>query len=548
MTRTLLDTLRATNVADRVGPLAKPADAALLEEWQRQGVRFASSSDRLTSRYYDAVRELFDCIAPAADQAPILHEGGIYHGCWLESTGTINAELLSRFLPSITTATYSAFAQYQRDDGLFPYKITPSGPAFNQIQLVTPLARSVWNHFRLNRLDTDWLSQMFGAMARYDGWLARYRDTLGTGAVEAFSTYDTGHDLSSRFWHVPDSPFGNDPTRYDPDNPILPFIAPDLTANVACQRDYLGAIADHLGGDGNAWRSKADASRRALYEQCYDPNDAFFYDRDRHGRIVRIQSDNLLRVLACEIGDAESFAEALERYLLNTRKFFAKFPLTSIALDDPRFDPTFGQNSWNGPTNFLTLIRTPHAFEQHGHHTELSWIIQPALSALFAADRFPQTLNPFSGEAGFTEKYSPAILCLLDFVERLSGILPRPEGTLWFTGLLPKPATHRYELWQTAYARRVDGVEFELLNGLEQSQVWRDGEPIGRFPAGIRIVTDRSGTLLEIIGVTSRTVSGTVEWDGRAIPIAIAPNERWRLAGGGFEPISSPVMVLPNYG
>ena len=94
----------------------------------------------LGGRYYDAVRELFDCIAPAADDTPILHEGGIYHGCWLESTGTINAELLSRFLPSVTTATYSTFARYQREDGLLPYKVTPQGPAFNQIQLVTPLA------------------------------------------------------------------------------------------------------------------------------------------------------------------------------------------------------------------------------------------------------------------------------------------------------------------------------------------------------------------------------------------------------------------------
>lgn len=547
MSHSLLDRLRAVDVAQKTGPLAKPANAALLEEWQRSGVRFVSSADRLTDRYYDAVRELFDCIAPAADETPILHEGGIYHGCWLESTGTINAELLSRFLPSVTTATYSAFARYQRDDGLFPYKVTPQGPAFNQIQLVTPLARSVWNHFRLNRLDTDWLTEMFGAMSRYDAWLARHRDTLGTGAVEAFSTYDTGHDLSSRFWHVPDSPFANDPTRYDPDNPILPFIAPDLTANVACQRDYLGAIADHLGGDGNEWRQKAEASRTALFAQCHDPDDAYFYDSDRHGRMVRIQSDNLLRVLACEIGDADGFANALERYLLNSRKFFAKFPLTSIALDDPRFDPNFGQNSWDGPTNFLTLIRTPHAFEHHGHHVELSWIMQPTLSALFAADRFPQTLNPFTGAAGFTEKYSPSILCLLDYVERLSGILPRPEGDLWFTSLLPKPATHRYEQWETAYARSVDGVEFESVNTPESSEVYRDGDRLGSFPSGIRVVTDRSGSLLGIVGLTSRTVSGEIEWEGVSRRFEIGPNERQTPTGRGFERSAGPKMVLPSY-
>jgi len=542
----LLDRLRAVDVAEKIGPLAKPANAVLLEEWQGSGLRFVSSADRLTDRYYDAVRELFDCIAPAADETPILHEGGIYHGCWLESTGTINAELLSRFLPSVTTATYSAFARYQRDDGLFPYKVTPQGPAFNQIQLVTPLARSVWNHFRLNRLDAGWLTEMFGAMSRYDAWLARHRDTLGTGAVEAFSTYDTGHDLSSRFWHVPDSPFANDPTRYDPDNPILPFIAPDLTANVACQRDYLGAIADHLGGDGNAWRQKAEASRVALYEQCFDPDDFFFYDRDRHGRLVRVQSDNLLRVLACEVGDADGFAEALARYLLNTRKFFAKFPLTSIALDDPRFDPTFGQNSWNGPTNFLTLIRTPHAFEHHGRHVELSWIMQPTLSALFDADRFPQTLSPYTGQAGFTEKYSPSILCLLDFIERLSGIAPRPDGAIWFTSLLPKPALHKHENWETGYARRVGGTSYELINTALGGEIYRNGELTCRFPAGIRVMLDQSGALLGLVCVTSRQVDGVLTFQGQDHAFRILPNEQIAFESGSWSRIASPGLVLPS--
>lgn len=547
MTHDLLDALRRQDVGAEIGPLAKPADAALLDEWRASGVRFVSSAPRLTKRYYDAVRELFDCIAPAADETPILHEGGIYHGCWLESTGTINAELLSRFLPSVTTATYSAFARYQREDGLFPYKVTPQGPAYNQIQLVTPLARSVWNHFLLNGLGKEWLATMFSAMGRYDDWLAQNRNTRGTGAVEAFCAYDTGHDLSSRFWHVPDSPFGNDPARYDPDNPILPFIAPDLTANVACQRDYLGRVADEVSHDGNDWRSKAESSRKALFEQCFDPNDDLFYDRDRHDRFVHIQSDVLLRVLACEIGDSDFFRSALERYLLNTRKFFAKFPLTSIALDDPRFDSTFGQNSWNGPTNFLTLIRTPHAFEHHGHDVELTWIMQPVLSALFAADRFPQTLNPHTGEAGFTEKYSPSILCLLDYVERLSGILPRPDGMVWLTGLLPKPADHRYECWETAYSRTIGGITFELLNAADESLFYRNGELACRFPNGLRLVTDRAGALFAIEGLSSRTITGTVTYADRAFAFAIAPNERQRFTGDGFEHLSSPGLVLPKY-
>src|SRR5690606_18820276 len=223
VTEDLLATLRANDIAGAIGPLGKPADAALLDEWQRSGVRFVSKAPKLTARYYQAVRELFDCIAPSADDTPILHEGGIYHGCWLESTGTINAELLSRFIPSVAERTFAGFAAHQREDGLLPYKLTQDGATFAQIQLVTPLARSVWTHYQLNGRDRSYLAKMYEAMSHYDEWLATWRNTRGTGGVEAFCCYDTGHDLSPRFWHIPDSPLHNDPKAYDTGNPLLPL-------------------------------------------------------------------------------------------------------------------------------------------------------------------------------------------------------------------------------------------------------------------------------------------------------------------------------------
>jgi hypothetical protein len=548
VTHALLEALRASPLTVRLGPLVRPEHQTLLDEWQSSGVNFVSSSDRLTARYAQAVRELFDCIGPAADDTPILHEGGIYHGCWLESTGTINAEILSRFLPSIAEATFLAFARHQRDDGLFPYKMTAAtGPKYSQIQLVSPLARSVWTHARLNNPDTPWLRTMYAAMARYDAWIAQYRDTQGTGAVEAFSTYDTGHDLSSRFWHVADSPFQNDPTAYDPDSPILPFIAPDLTANIACQRHYLADIAISLGEESQHWTERATASTDALFRECFDADDAMFYDKDKHGRHVRIQSDVLLRVLACEIGDGALCRTALERYLLNTRKFFARFPLTSIALDDPRFDPNPGQNSWNGPTNFLSLIRTPHAFEHHGHHTELTWIMQPVLDALIHAENFPQTLNPYTGAAGFTEKYSPSILCMLDYIERLCGIAPRPDGSVWFTSLLPKPTLHQHQTWETAYSRVIDGIRYELVNSEHGGEIYRNGTLHVRTPAGLRVCLDRVGKLTGVTCVTAREVTGSLWYNGTELAISATANQHLSFDGSDFHVGDDPGLVLPQY-
>jgi hypothetical protein len=536
----LLGRLRGIDLGKELG--SNP----LGEAWAQSGVRFVARSDRYTSRYYQAARELFDCIKPAADDEPILHEGGVYHGCWLESTGTINTELLSRFLPEIATATFEAFATHQREDGLIPYKLTPQGPGFSQIQLVTPLARCVWNHYRLNNPGREWLAQMYRAMSRFDEWLASYRNTLGTGAVEAFCTYDTGHDLSPRFWHVSDTPLENDAARVDPDNPVLPFVAPDLTANVACQRRYLALIAGELGEEQN-WSERAGQTEQALYEQCFHPEDGFFYDRDRHGQVVRLQSDVLLRVLACEIGDSAFFAESLRRYLLNTRKFFPKYPFTSIALDDPRFDPAFDHNSWGGPSNFLSIIRAPHAFEHHGHHAELTWVMQPILATLADMETFPQTLNPFTGKAGFTEKYSPSILCFLDFVERLSGIMPRPDGTLWFSGLVPKSVVHRYESHETAYSRTVAGMHFEFVNAGGKSQVYRDGELIYCFPNGLRLITDRQGNLVALVSLLPQAITAHVETTGGDLAFCLEPNEEAVLEAGMFRSRFHPGIVYPTY-
>src|SRR5690606_12963853 len=59
------------------------ADAALAAEWVRAGVAFAASSPPMEAQYDRAVQELFACIRPAAGGGTILHEGGVYHGCWL---------------------------------------------------------------------------------------------------------------------------------------------------------------------------------------------------------------------------------------------------------------------------------------------------------------------------------------------------------------------------------------------------------------------------------------------------------------------------------
>lgn len=523
--------------------VGSPVQAEIAES----GVRFAAIGGPLESRWHAAMQQLSDCVMTLQDGVPVLTEGGPYRGSWIESTGTINVEVLTRFAPKIASDTLLQFARHQRADGMIPYKVTAEGPAFSQIQIVTPLARVVWRHY-LGSGDRDLLRTMYDAMDRYDAWLARYRDTLGTGGVEAFCAFDTGHDLSPRFWFAPDRAFRADARLCDPQASGVPYVAPDLTANVACQRSYLAIIAEELGEDPAPWRAAATASLQSLYSQCFDEQDGFFYDRDRAGEFVRIQSDVLARVLACEVGDGDFFTVSLRRFLMNTRKFLAHHGFTTIAMDDPRFDHDSSRNSWGGPVNFLAQLRAPEAFERHGHVAELSLTSAPVLAALGAADRFPQCLDPWSGAAGFTEVYSPSILWFLDAIERHSGVLARPDGRIWFSGLTPTRLEHSAAAQAIGYARTIDGVHWELVADDDIVEVHRDGRLVLTFPRGWRVITDRHGEVVEVVGLAATPISGELRIGGESVPLVVAPNDVVEIRSGMPAARHHVVFVPPGFG
>jgi hypothetical protein len=497
------------------------------------GVGFVADGGPLEGRWHDALVELDSCIGPLETGGPdVLSEGGPYSGSWIESTGTISAEILSRFAPAVAQQTFEQFAAGQRDDGLIPYKVTADGAGFSQIQIVTPLARSVWNHYVTTGRDRGFLERMYAAMARNDAWLAENRDTLGTGGVEAFCTFDTGHDLSPRFWFAPDRCLHGEAAHVDPRSTAVPVVAPDLTANVACQRRYLATIAHELGDDSAGWTELSRRSYEALWRECWNEADATFYDRDRDGNHVKVISDVLLRAWACEVGDADDFARSLRTHLMDTRAFLAHYGFTSVSMSDPRFDHDFRRNSWGGPVNFLTQVRAPHAFERHGRHAELGLVSTRLLSALARADRFPQCLDPWSGDAGYTQSYSPAILWFMDAIERWCGVMARPGGDVWFTGAIPTRLDHGASASVTAYSRTVHGERFELVGDDSGVIVYRDEIEWASFPAGLRLVWSPALDALAVVNVSPARIVGGVRVGGNRQPVSLEPNAHATLTGG----------------
>jgi hypothetical protein len=370
---------------------------------------------------------------------PVLIEGAVYPGIWQECgphEGLVYGTLSQYIVPEggeltplhIARNNHMAFFALQHEDGQIPAAIKMSDVGYGQIQMVVPIAATAWELSQLTG-DDELLVTAYQACTRWDAWLRQYRDTRKTGLVEGFCTYDTGHDNSPRWKGIPNQCPDAD-ARKCPDLPSMPRLCPDLSATVYGARIALAHMATALGkgNEASRWNDDAEKIRRLILDKLYSPEDAAFYDLDAQNKFVRVRSDVISRVLGEHVlkrSDAKDkviFDAVWTRQIHNPKAFWAPYPLTSIAMDDPTFVRPIPRNSWGGATQALTALRAPRWMPHYGKQAELNHMMQQWCEAISRHTEFRQQMDPQTGD--FTQAdpsgYSPAALVFLDFTRRLS--------------------------------------------------------------------------------------------------------------------------------
>jgi hypothetical protein len=378
---------------------------------------------------------------------PVLLEGSTYQGIWLECApheGLVYGSL-SQYIakPSSTNSSsetsplkiarnnHMAFFALQRPDGQFPANLKNTGAGFGQIQMVVPIAATAWELAQLTG-DHELLVTAYHACSRWDAWLRQFRDTRKTGLVEGFCTYDTGHDGSPRWAGIPNRGPDAD-ARKCPPLPSMPRLCPDLSATVYGGRVALAGMAAALGKSSEAdrWQADAEKIRQLIIDKLYSPDDAAFYDLDSQNKFIRVRSDVISRVLGEHVlqpskrDDKAIFDAVWTRQLYNDKAFWAPYPLTSIAQNDPTFVRPIPPNSWGGASQALTALRAPRWMPYYGKQTELNHLMQQWCKAIMRHVEFRQQVDPLTGD--FTQPepggYSPAALVFLEFTRRLNKLV-----------------------------------------------------------------------------------------------------------------------------
>jgi hypothetical protein len=357
--------------------------------------------------------------------SPVLIEGASYAGVWQECAPH-ESLVYSPFRADVAKNTHKTFFALQQEDGQIPACNKRSGIGLGQLQMVVPIAATAWELAQRTG-DDELLHTAYESCARWDGWLLRYRNTRGTGLLEGFCTYDTGHDNSPRWAGIPNRCPDADARKCPPD-PTMPRLCPDLSATVYGARIALAAMAHALGkpADQARWLADAEHIRQLILTKLYSPEDAAFYDLDAQDKFVRVRGDLITRVFGEHVlhpvKDKAIIDAVWTRQLHNPKAFWAPYPLPSIAMDDPAFVRPIPRNSWGGASQALTALRAPRWMVHYGKQAELTHLMQQWCTAIMRHGEFRQQMDPLTGD--FTQPdpggYSPAALVFLDFARRLS--------------------------------------------------------------------------------------------------------------------------------
>ncbi len=387
-----------------------------------------------------ALETLRNNIQPVSAYAqPVLWEGSSYRGTWMEcgpheslAYAQLRAYVTPRdgSVPPVQVAenTHSAFFALQRQDGQLPANIKANEVGWESIQMVVPIAATAWELSKINQ-QQRFLEEAYQAAARWDNWLCRYRNTRGTGLVEAFCTYDTGQDRSPRWAGVANACPDNDAKKCPPDKSV-PRLCPDLSATTFGARVALSAMASALGkkADAQQWTDKAEHIRQLIIDRLWCEEDASFYDVDPAGSFVRVRSVANLRVLGEHVLRRENrredamFQRLWRTQLHNPSAYWSAYPFPSIALDDPRFVRPIPRNSWGGASQALTALRTLRWMDHYGKEAEYNELMRAWCNAILRAGSFDQQFDPVSGQFTHPDPgaYSPCALTFLHFAKRLN--------------------------------------------------------------------------------------------------------------------------------
>lgn len=323
----------------------------------------------------------------------------------------------------------------QREDGFLPIVIhwegvSPAEWVFTfpyrseKVQLITqpPVVALAAEKLYEKTGDKEFLKRVLPGLMRFADYLNTCRDFDGDGLVSNIHAWETGMDMLPAY----DRPAGitsvkpNDAETFASllvvawkyymmgwDEKAIAgsaiFDVEDVAFNcihAQSQRSIarmLDAIGDPRAAD---YHASAGRTEQAIIAHCHNP-DGLFYSLDRDNTQLKVKTVTSLFPLILDSIPKEML-DSLVEHLTDPEEFWPRYPVPTVALDEPTFDPGESHALWRGPTWISPNWFIINGLKKHGY-TDLASDLTRRTLELVEKNGFREYYNPFTGE-GYGQK------------------------------------------------------------------------------------------------------------------------------------------------
>lgn len=236
-----------------------------------------------------------------------------------------------------------------------------------------------WTAWKLHehQPDLEFLREIYEPLVRWNRWWYEHNDLDQNGLCEYQHPFSSGLD-DSPLWDIG-----------------MPVESPDLNTYLYLQQEALGRIA-HLIGDREAaqqWHERAAGVLDRMIEFSWDSQAGLFWPRHA-SQPVRISTPfSLFPLITGQL--PRTYSDALVAHLTDSNEFWPQYPVPTVALNDPLYNP---QQMWRGPTwaniNYLLIL----GLERSGYAQTARDLRHKTLAMLLNQENIYEYYHPETGQ------------------------------------------------------------------------------------------------------------------------------------------------------
>ncbi len=273
---------------------------------------------------------------------------------------------------------------HQRADGMIPDAVHDEGtithldfPVEADVTKPPLLAWTAWKLYEYDG-DREFLEEIYEPVVRWNEWWFSNNDSDHDGLCEYQHPYSSGLD-DSPLWD-----YG------------MPVTAPDLNTYLVLQMESLGKIARTIGELEQAefWEQRSRKHLDLMMQKLWDGQTGLFWAKRQDTRVPVRTPFSLFPLLTGRL--PVEVSDKLVEHLTNPREFWTRYPVPTVAVDEPSFSPLL---MWRGPAWVNVNYLLVEGLQRSGYRELASTLRNRTLELLMGQPDIVEYYHPETGEA-----------------------------------------------------------------------------------------------------------------------------------------------------